>query len=156
MRRLILVIPGADHNGALVYFGFRPDAVEWYIAKRVSISQFCRAAIQERYDDGPGPIFLERLQARNPADAYDSSVDSFGAEVRRMIVKKLKTVLPFVLLLMLVFSFARLHAQDGDISGCDNSPENPTLILGFIASAGSIGFVQARKYLRNRNGSKNK
>ena len=73
-----------------------------------------------------------------------------------MIVKKLKTVLPFALLL-LVCSAARLHAQESPaLSGCDDSPENPTLILGFIASASSIGFIQARRYLRNRNNSKNK
>ena len=72
-----------------------------------------------------------------------------------MIVKNFKTVLPVVLLLML--SVVRLHAQDGgDLDGCTDSPENPTLILGFIASAGSIGFVQARRWLRNRNGSKNR
>ena len=76
-----------------------------------------------------------------------------GVEGRRTVVKKLKTALPLVLLL--VFSAARLHAQ-GDLDGCENSPENPTLILGFIASAGSIGFVQVRRYLRNRNGAKNK
>jgi len=70
-----------------------------------------------------------------------------------MIVKKLRTALPHVLLL-LACSVVRLHAQD--IDGCDSSPENPTLILGFIASAGSIAWVQARRYLRSRNNSKGK
>jgi XrtJ-associated TM-motif-TM protein len=74
-----------------------------------------------------------------------------------MIVKKFRTLFPFVLLLF-VFSAARLHAQDdgGGLGGCENSPENPTLILGAIASAGGIGFVRLRRYLANRNNSDKK
>ena len=38
-----------------------------------------------------------------------------------------------------------LHASLG---GCTDSPENPTLVLGLVLSAGSIGFMQ----IRNRFG----
>jgi len=63
-------------------------------------------------------------------------------------VKKLAVLLP-VLLLVLVAS-ARLHAQ---ITGCDDSPENPTLILGLIVGAASLGYTRIR-HLRARKSNR--
>jgi XrtJ-associated TM-motif-TM protein len=49
-------------------------------------------------------------------------------------------------LLVLIFSAALpLHAQDG----CANSPENPTVILAVVGSAGGL-FVSARARLKAR------
>lgn len=33
---------------------------------------------------------------------------------------------------------------------CDDSPENPTALLGIVASAASIGFTQIRNRIGNR------
>jgi XrtJ-associated TM-motif-TM protein len=63
-------------------------------------------------------------------------------------VKKFKTIFPVALLLLA--ATVRLHAQDG-FDGCTDSPENPTLVLGLIVSAASVGYVQVRRYLRVRN-----
>ncbi len=63
-------------------------------------------------------------------------------------MKKLTVILP-VLLLVLAAS-ARLHAQ---ITGCDDSPENPTLILGLIVAAASLGYARIR-HLRARKSSR--
>ncbi|HEX4312088.1 MAG TPA: PExPT-CTERM protein [Acidobacteriaceae bacterium] len=52
--------------------------------------------------------------------------------------------------LLFLAASVRLHAQDG-FNGCGDSPENPTLILGAIVSAASVGFVQVRRYLNTRN-----
>lgn len=60
-------------------------------------------------------------------------------------MRKFKIILPVALLLLL--AAVRMHAQ---VDGCDDSPENPTLVLGLIVSAGSAGFVQVRRYLRAR------
>jgi XrtJ-associated TM-motif-TM protein len=61
-------------------------------------------------------------------------------------VKKLTIILP-VLLLVLAAS-ARLHAQ---ITGCDDSPENPTLILGLIVGAAGLGFTRIRHLLARKS-----
>ena len=66
-------------------------------------------------------------------------------------MKKFAALLPFALLLML--GSAQLHAQ-GDIGGCDDSPENPTVILGLIVGAGSFGYLRVRNYLRARRNMK--
>jgi XrtJ-associated TM-motif-TM protein len=63
-------------------------------------------------------------------------------------VKKLAIIFP-VLLLVLSAS-VRLHAQ---ITGCDDSPENPTLILGLIVGAASTGYARIR-HLRARKSSR--
>lgn len=64
-------------------------------------------------------------------------------------MKKFKAILPAVLLLLL--ATVRLHAQiNGIDDGCPESPENPTLILGFIASAASVGYVQLRRHFSGR------
>ncbi|MFZ0274881.1 MAG: PExPT-CTERM protein [Acidobacteriaceae bacterium] len=65
-------------------------------------------------------------------------------------LNRVRTILP-VALLLLVASF-QLHAQ----SGCDDSPENPTLVLGAIASAAGIGYVQIRRFVRMRRQSRDK
>lgn len=64
---------------------------------------------------------------------------------------RLRVLFPVALLILA--ATVRLHAQ-GDIGGCDDSPENPTLVLGLIVSAASVGYVQVRRYLhvrKNRN-----
>ncbi len=64
---------------------------------------------------------------------------------------KFKTVLLAALFMLL--ATVRLHAQ---IDGCTDSPENPTLVLGLIVSAGGVGYTQVRRYLQSRNNSKGK
>lgn len=66
-------------------------------------------------------------------------------------MKKFAALLPFALLLL--FGSARVHAQ-GDIGGCDDSPENPTVVLGLIVGAGSFGYLRVRDYLRARKNIK--
>jgi XrtJ-associated TM-motif-TM protein len=68
-----------------------------------------------------------------------------GLEV---VLKKFRAIFPVALLLLA--ATVRLHAQDG-FDGCTDSPENPTLVLGLIVSAASVGYVQVRRYLRVRN-----
>jgi XrtJ-associated TM-motif-TM protein len=63
---------------------------------------------------------------------------------------KIRAILPVALLLLL--ATVRLHAQ----SGCDDSPENPTLVLGLIVSAAGVGYVQARRLLSARKNPKDK
>ena len=41
-------------------------------------------------------------------------------------------------------------------SGCVDSPENPTAILGLIVSAAGIGFVQIRGRIQARRDKRNK
>lgn len=41
-----------------------------------------------------------------------------------------------------------LHAQDG----CENSPENPTVVLAVVGSAGAF-YVSARARIKARKGS---
>jgi XrtJ-associated TM-motif-TM protein len=64
-------------------------------------------------------------------------------------LRKYRTILPVALFLLL--TTVRMHAQ---IDGCDESPENPTLILGLIVSAASVGYVQVRRFMRARNNPK--
>jgi len=53
----------------------------------------------------------------------------------------------------LVFAAALpLSAQ----SGCVDSPENPTAVLGVIVSAAGIGFVQIRNRIRARRTQRTK
>ena len=59
-------------------------------------------------------------------------------------MNKIRTLLPLALLLAL--TSLRLHAQ---VDGCDDSPENPTVVLGLIVGAASFGFVRVRHYLRS-------
>jgi XrtJ-associated TM-motif-TM protein len=59
-------------------------------------------------------------------------------------LKKLAALLPVTLFLLL--GSARLHAQ----SGCDDSPENPTVVLGLIVGAAGLGYVRVRNYFRVR------
>ena len=55
--------------------------------------------------------------------------------------------------LFLLAASVRAHAQ---ISGCDDSPENPTVVLGLIVGAAGIGFARVRNSLRGRNNPKGK
>jgi XrtJ-associated TM-motif-TM protein len=55
--------------------------------------------------------------------------------------------------LFLLAASVRAHAQ---ITGCDDSPENPTLVLGLIVSAAGIAYARARNSLRARNNAKGK
>lgn len=64
-------------------------------------------------------------------------------------MKKSAYILPAALLLLA--ATLPLHAQ----SGCTDSPENPTAVLGLIVSAASIGFVQVRNRFRARKKSNN-
>ena len=38
-----------------------------------------------------------------------------------------------------------LHAQNGNVGGCINSPENPTAVLAVVGSAGAFFFSRRRK-----------
>jgi XrtJ-associated TM-motif-TM protein len=73
--------------------------------------------------------------------------DEVSIRFLEVVVKKYRAILPVAVLLLA--ATVRLHAQD--IDGCTDSPENPTLVLGLIVSAASVGYVQARRYLRVRN-----
>jgi len=66
-------------------------------------------------------------------------------------LKKIGTMVPVVLLLLA--ASLRAHAQ---ITGCDDSPENPTLVLGLIVSAAGIGYARARNSLRGPDSAKRK
>jgi XrtJ-associated TM-motif-TM protein len=67
--------------------------------------------------------------------------------VRRMTLNKIRTIVP--ILLLLFAAAVRVHAQ----SGCDDSPENPTAVLGLIVGVASLGYVRVRNHLRARNRS---
>jgi XrtJ-associated TM-motif-TM protein len=60
-------------------------------------------------------------------------------------MKKFAYIVPVVLFMLV--ATPQIFAQ---ISGCEDSPENPTAVLGLIMSAVGIGYVQ----LRNRIGKK--
>ncbi|MFP5227081.1 MAG: PExPT-CTERM protein [Acidobacteriota bacterium] len=60
-------------------------------------------------------------------------------------MKKSRLILPIVLLILT----ARLHAQG--IDGCADSPENPTLVLGLIVGAASVGYSRLRYRRRGHN-----
>jgi XrtJ-associated TM-motif-TM protein len=62
-------------------------------------------------------------------------------------MKKLAYIIPVVLFMLV----ATPHVF-GQISGCEDSPENPTAVLGLIVSAVGIGYTQ----LRGRIGSRKK
>ena len=66
-------------------------------------------------------------------------------------MKKIRSILPLILLVLV--ATVRAHAQ---IDGCDDSPENPTAVLGLIVAAAGLGSVRLRSYLRTRNNSKPK
>jgi XrtJ-associated TM-motif-TM protein len=61
-------------------------------------------------------------------------------------VKKLAYIVPAAIL----FLATALPAYA--TGGCTDSPENPTLVLGLVVSAASIGFLQ----IRNRFGIRRK
>jgi len=63
------------------------------------------------------------------------------------MLRKPGTILPVALLLLLGSSL-RLHAQ---ITGCDDSPESPTLVLGLIVGAASLGYTRLRLHLRSHD-----
>jgi XrtJ-associated TM-motif-TM protein len=65
-------------------------------------------------------------------------------------VKKFAYILPAALFVLA--AAMPLQAQ----SGCTDSPENPTAVLGAIVSVASIGFVQIRNRIRARKGPDNK
>lgn len=46
-----------------------------------------------------------------------------------------KTILPFAFALMLAAALPLLRAQ----TGCDDSPEDPTVILALVGGAGAMG-----------------
>jgi XrtJ-associated TM-motif-TM protein len=59
-------------------------------------------------------------------------------------VRKFAILLPATLFVLC--AALPLAAQDG----CVDSPENPTVVLGLIVGAASIGFVQIRNRFRGR------
>ena len=65
-------------------------------------------------------------------------------------MKKIGTMISVALFML---TGLRLHAQ---ITGCDDSPENPTVVLGFIVGAAGIGFARVRNSLRGRKNPKGK
>jgi XrtJ-associated TM-motif-TM protein len=62
---------------------------------------------------------------------------------------KFRAVVPVALLIAV--TSVKLHAQ---ISGCDDSPENPTLVLGLIVGAASLGYARIRRHIQVRKRSK--
>lgn len=65
-------------------------------------------------------------------------------------MRKFGYILPIALLMLA--STLPLVAQ----SGCVDSPENPTVVLGLIVSAASFGFVQVRNRIGARKNNSNK
>jgi XrtJ-associated TM-motif-TM protein len=61
-------------------------------------------------------------------------------------MKKLMYIVPVVLAILAV------TVQAGAQSGCTDSPENPTAVLGLVVGAASLGYMQ----LRNRFGFRKK
>jgi len=61
-------------------------------------------------------------------------------------VKKTSYLVP--VLLFLIAASVAAHAQ---ITGCDDSPENPTVVLGLIVGAAGIGYTRVRHLFRARN-----
>ena len=66
-------------------------------------------------------------------------------------MKKLGYIVPAAILFLA--TALPLHAQLG---GCTDSPENPTVVLGLVVSAASIGFMQIRNRIGNRRKPDNK
>lgn len=83
------------------------------------------------------------LRARSQSQPNWNNPD----RVRRVLVTRFRAIFPVAMLLLL--AAVRMHAQD-DIGGCTDSPENPTLVLGLIVGAASVGYVQIRQRLRGR------
>jgi XrtJ-associated TM-motif-TM protein len=67
------------------------------------------------------------------------------------ILIKFRAIVPVALLLLA--TTVGLHAQ---ITGCDDSPENPTLVLGLIVGAASFGYGQIRRYAQARKRPKDR
>ena len=65
------------------------------------------------------------------------------AEATQMKLLKAIPLLAFILLA----GSHRLHAQ---ITGCDDSPENPTVILGLIVGAAGYSYIRLRGHRRAR------
>ena len=66
-------------------------------------------------------------------------------------MNKLSVVIPLALLIL--SAALQLHGQ---VDGCSDSPENPTLVLGLIVGAASVGYAQIRRYVQTRNQPKDK
>jgi XrtJ-associated TM-motif-TM protein len=62
---------------------------------------------------------------------------------------KFRAIVPVALLVAV--TAVRLHAQ---ITGCDDSPENPTLVLGLIVGAAGFGYSRVRRYIQVRKRAK--
>jgi XrtJ-associated TM-motif-TM protein len=75
--------------------------------------------------------------------------DSTRSTLEEHLKKLGSMLLPLALLLLL--TSLRLHAQ---VDGCDDSPENPTLVLGLIVGAAGLAFPRVRHYLRSRNNAR--
>jgi XrtJ-associated TM-motif-TM protein len=73
------------------------------------------------------------------------------APKERTTVKKLAHVLPILAMFALAAALP-VSAQ----SGCVDSPENPTAVLGLLVGAASFGFIQVRNRIAARKGSRNK
>jgi XrtJ-associated TM-motif-TM protein len=63
-----------------------------------------------------------------------------------MIVRKFPYIVPMALFVLA----AAVPVYAGSVSGCTDSPEIPTVALGLIVSAASIGFHQVRNRIGNR------
>jgi hypothetical protein len=66
-----------------------------------------------------------------------------------MIVRRFAYIVPVALFVIATAMPAHALAS-GDDGGCDCSPENPTVVLGLVVSAASIGFMQIRNRIGNR------
>lgn len=63
------------------------------------------------------------------------------------LMKKIRFAIPVVALFLAVAA----HAQGGDVgSGCDASPENPTVILAALGSLGAAGAVVRNRLATHR------
>lgn len=66
-------------------------------------------------------------------------------------MNKRSVIIPLALLIL--SATFKLHGQ---VDGCADSPENPTLVLGLIVGAASVGYAQIRRYVQSRNQPKDK
>jgi XrtJ-associated TM-motif-TM protein len=60
-------------------------------------------------------------------------------------MKKFAYIIPVALFMLL--ATPQIVAQ---IGGCEDSPENPTAVLGLIVSAVGIGYVRLRNHIGSR------
>jgi XrtJ-associated TM-motif-TM protein len=68
----------------------------------------------------------------------------------------MKNLLPLFCLTLSLSAALPLHAQGGEIIGsCDDSPENPTVVLAAVGLAGA-GLASARTRLKARRFSADK